>query len=464
MDSYIEIKDDIKYKLIYQPPFIKTPFSNKIKIIFADYIASGPSSPYIDKFVINKINPFYSNVHSNSYCGTKMDKMVNKTKNIIRKMYNLKPSQKIIFTGQGATGAINHLSNLINYTLFDNINIILSIYEHHSNYLPWLKISTLYPNVKIHYNPLTENGNIDLIWLDDKLKQLVNLNNTLNIITLTGCSNVSGIITPINKLRNIINKYNNDFNKNNSFKKFYLFIDYACMAPYKRIDASLVDAMFYSPHKFIGGSGTPGLLIVEEELFTNYFPYAPGGGSVEGTTKNKIIFEKDLEKKETGGTPNIVGIIKFGKILKLHYKFYDVIENNEIIIMNYIYDKLNIMLNKYNILKIIFLNNENRLPIISIFIDGLHFDLLVLLFNDLFGIQTKGGISCCGLLAQFIYEKYNTNGWCRISFSWLMSKLEIDFILNSIEHILLNIDLYKKQYIFDDKKNMWLYNKNYKLN
>jgi selenocysteine lyase/cysteine desulfurase len=285
-------------------------------------------------------------------------------------------------------------------------------------------------NIKIHIIPLTQNGEINYKWLENILE---NLNpNDLNITSLTGCSNVSGIITDIEKVKIIIN---NTLGSNG-----LLFIDYACSAPYKSINASLSDACFISPHKFIGGISTPGILIANKSLFMKDCPYAPGGGCVKMADDLKILYEDDIETRETGGTPNIIGIIRIRSTLMIKDLYFDVIEKNEKYITKYIHGKLSKIVSKLPNITVLYLNKslDKRLPIICVSLNDCHFNDIVKIMSNLFKIQTRGGIACCGLLARYVKESMNINGWCRISFHWLMTQYEIDYILNAIEYIALN--------------------------
>lgn len=424
--NIIEIPDDVKYKLVYKEPFIETPFHKCIKVIFADYTATGRPSPIIDEYINNNIKPKYSNNHSNSQLSSIINTYIDKTYKYFHNKYG--HSKNIIFTGNGTTGCINHLSKLLNWNKYNNIYI--STLEHHSNFLPWSKISKIY-GIKINIIPLDDNGNINLKSLSDN----INKNNN-NIISITACSNVTGIKTNLDDIK-LIAKNNNSL----------LFVDYACLAPYDNIDLELVDACFISPHKFIGGDSTPGLLIISKLLEINDTPCCPGGGCVISADSKNIIYDTNIEKRETAGTVNIIGIIKLRLIFSIYDEIYDIISINEKNIACYIYDKFR----RLNI-DIIFENNVNRLPIISFNIKNCHYNFVVKLLSDLFGIQVRGGIMCCGLLSEYI----NCEGWCRISFHWIMSRMEIDFIIHAIEFI----KLYWKEfiYLYDNFDGFFVYN------
>mgnify|MGYP000262023445 FL=1 len=426
----INIPEAIKYNLIYK--------NGNDNYIYADYTGSGQHSPIIDDYLKKYIYSNYANTHSNSLWSKMMTTRINNCKKYLRKIFNILNDQSIIFTGQGTTGAINHLVNSIDFSNQSKINIIISLYEHHSNFLPWIEKSKLYPNMELYIIPLSKEGDIDYIWYENLLKKLNT--NDLTITSITACSNVSGIIIDIHKIKSIIqNQFQN---------RSLLFVDYACSAPYKKIDASIFDACFISPHKFIGGTSTPGILIAKNSLFTKKCPYAPGGGCVKVANDIKILYDNNIETREMGGTPNIIGIIRIHLIFVLKQLYFNIIEKNETFIVNYVHHKLKILSNKLPNLTVLYLNKSlnHRLPIVCISIDNCHYNTIVEIMSSLFGIQTRGGISCCGLFARYIKNTMNINGWCRITFHWLMTIYEINYILNAIEYIALNHKSYKNNY------------------
>lgn len=451
-----KISPKIKEMLLYKSPSIQTPFNNNIQIVFADVIASGRPCPLIENFINEKILPYYSNTHSNAYCGIKMKNLVNETKEYIRNCLHADKSKKIIFTGSGSTCAINHLIYCLKLEDIPKVNIFISTYEHHSNYLPWIEMSKRSKNITINIIPPNDSFTIDTNFIENKIKETQK--GTVNIVAITACSNVIGVRIDTKKIYEMLQKYNDCsccYGKRN-----LLFIDNACNAPYDDIDAKYADALFISPHKFLGGIGTPGILIANKELFHNQSPFIPGGGCVKKVCSKFIEYEKDVEKREMAGTPNIVGIIKIRKILELKSIFKNIIENNEKIIAKYVYQKFREMKNKYSTLTLVLPEiDDNRLPIVCMAIQGVHYNFIVALLSDLFGIQTRGGVSCTGILAELIKKRYGITGWCRISFNWLMDLEEINYILNSVEYVIQKYSEYEKYYEYNDKENLYSYKK-----
>lgn len=456
----INIPNKLRKVILYDSPIIETPLNKSVKITFADITASGRPSPIIEKYIQNNVLPYYSNTHSNAYCGILMKNMVKEAKGIIRKELNIGKEKKIIFTGSGMTGAINHLIGCLNINKLPTTHIFTSSFEHHSNYLPWIELAKVRYNVKFYTIPIDENHDIDLDWLKDQLYKINDEDSEhICIVSVTACSNVTGIQTPIDPLWNLIEESNKRCKRECKYiKSNLLFLDYACSAPYVDIDSDKCDALFFSPHKFLGGVSTPGILVASKTLFLNTTPYEPGGGCVKKVCSAGVIYSADIEVKESAGTPNIIGIIRIGRIMLLKNILQPFI-HNETVITKYVHKRFSQLSKKYDNFKFLLPNQklERRLPIICISIDDLHYNFIVVLLNDLFGIQTRGGVSCTGILAEWIETKYGMRGWCRITLSWLMDYQEIDFIIKSVEFIIKNGKNYLNKYIFNKESNLFSY-------
>lgn len=451
----INIPEQIQDMLVYKSPIINTPLKKNVKIIFADYTASGRLSPLIEKYITENIYPYYSNTHSNSYCGIMMKQLVNDTKEYIRKTMNISKDKKILFTGSGTTGAINHLIYCLQLDDIKKVNIFLSPFEHHSNFIPWSELAKNKKNIHVTIIPINENFDLDLIFLEEQIK--MSNSETINIVSVTSCSNVLGIVLDTKQIYDILQKYNT--RQCCYGKKNLLFIDYACSAPYIKVDGSCSDALYFSPHKFLGGPGTPGVLIANKELFNNKTPYAPGGGCVKKVDSKTIEYDDDIEKKETAGTPNIIGIIKLKKVLQVKNIFFNVMEHNEHEISKYVFCQFKKLSQKYPELMVVLpeCHIDHRLPIVCIAIKDIHYNLIVALLSDLFAVMTRGGKSCVGILAELLNTKYNINGWVRISFNWLMNDKEIISIIDAVEHIVANINKYKDLYDYNTVTNLFTY-------
>ena len=446
------IPESFRKDIIIKSPIINTPLKSNIHLVFADCIASGRPSPLVERDIA-AILPYYSNTHSNAYCGIMMKNMVNETKEYMRKCFGIDRGKKIIFTGSGTTCAINHLVYCLKLELLKRVNVFLTPLEHHSNYLPWVELSKRHKHITLNIIPIKDDFTIDCDFLETNIKASSAI--TVNIVSITACSNVLGIKTDVANVYNILQKYN--ICECSYGKKNLLFVDYACSAPYVPINGTTCDAFFFSPHKFLGGISTPGVLIANRELFHNQSPFTPGGGCVKKVCSKFVEYEKDIEKREMAGTPNIIGIVRVKKVLELKNMFINTIEYNEHAIAQYVFCQFNKMSQKYPQLQVILpkCNVENRLPIVCLSVKNVHYNLLVAILSDLYGIQTRGGVSCTGILAELIQKRFGIVGWCRISFNWLMTAEEIDFIIEAVEFVIENVEKYRGKYVYDETANLF---------
>ncbi len=255
------------------------------KMIYADWTASGRAYRPIEERIMREIMPLLGNTHTETTAtGTAMTKAYEEAKQIIKTHVNAGPDDLLIFAGSGMTGAINKLQRLLGLRIPERIMdyvkpgrlpedqhladnelkihnlfsgyldldpllkpvIFVSQMEHHSNQTSWLE--TIADVVII---PNDAGGNISLDAFKTLLDQYDHRSN--KIAAITGCSNVTGIRTPYHEVARIIHEHNG-----------LCFVDFACSAPYVDIDmhppvdGGQLDAIFFSPHKFLGGQGTPG--------------------------------------------------------------------------------------------------------------------------------------------------------------------------------------------------------------
>lgn len=456
--------------MLYEPGSIKQPFTGEdIKIIFADDTASGRPCRFVDEYIIKNVYPYYSNTHSNSTCGIMINELVNKTRSIIRHLFNLEDRHKIIFSGNGCTGAVNHLVNKIDYTKHHKVVVHTTPFEHHSNFLPWIEkmndINSIDCKNKTRVEMRTVKSDemfglyIDsyIEHLDDELSMCDCKDTRLDIFTLTACSNVTGKRYDLsyNKLWDYIKQ------KRIQGHSIYLLLDCACITPYYDVDLRTCDGIFFSGHKLLGGQCTPGVLIVDESLLEIEHPYEPGGGCVEKADTDSVVYKSEHEAREMGGTPNIVGIIRLGYSMMIKRSIDDVIKHNERILSKYVTEKIKQFRDRYpNFIPIgIDYRADDDVPIYPITIEGLHYNLVTVLMNDLFGVQTRGGISCCGTLGKICKDRLSVNGWCRITFSYLHTKKEIDIVLSALEYVIINGESYKNLYTYNKEKNLYTLNK-----
>jgi selenocysteine lyase/cysteine desulfurase len=429
----------------------ESPFGPQ-KIVYADWTASGRLYSPIESKLMDTLGPLVGNTHTETnVTGTSMTLAYKRSHKIIKDHCNAGPDDVIITTGFGMTSAVNKFQRILGLKIPEqfeeciDINVLcrplvfVTHMEHHSNQTSWEE--TIAEVVVI---PPGEDGKIDLNIVEDTVKKYKD--RLLKIGAFTAASNVTGIPTPVHELAKIMHKYGG-----------YCFIDYAASAPYVKIDMhpddddeSKLDAIFFSPHKFLGGPGASGVLIFDRSLYKNKVPDQPGGGTVLWTNPwHGHHFVTDIEMREDGGTPGFLQAIRTAMAIKLKEQMgVDRMLQREEEIVKRLFEGL------HNIPDVHILadNIRKRLGIFSIYVHNLHFNLMVRLFNDRFGIQVRGGCSCAGTYGHFLLhvdsqrsramtDKIDDGdlsaklGWVRLSIHPTMTDEEIDFILLAVRDI-----------------------------
>lgn len=448
----------IQHLLMANVSLIKTPYGDKPSIS-ADITASGVVHPKVERFMRHNIYPFYSNTHSNANNGQLMSHYINESKKAIRKSVNAHPEDEVVFTGNGCSAAITHLIHSLDLRKETNPKtvVFISVAEHHSNHLPWTHLPIILEMI-----PLTVKGVIDIEELKRRIRKYPD---NPKIGSFIAGSNVTGVIQPTYDLAKLMHKHGG-----------LALMDYAGCAPYVPIDIhkddeSYFDAIFISPHKFLGGPGTPGLLIANHKLFRNDEPYCPSGGTVRFVCKQFTKYSDNIETKETGGTPNILGCIKAGLVFQMKDELIDFIQEREVEINR----KVRGAFSRIPNLRMINPDEvDEQVPIYSFMVDDLHYNLVVALISDLFGVQTRGGVSCCSVLAQYLLhiDKHGQEeiykhiidgdgvpkeyGWCRVTFHYAMPNSVIDYILEAIRFVCKYGNRLQDEYEYLPKKNNWV--------
>lgn len=443
---------------------INTQFKKDIKVIMCDQTASSFPLKYVEKKIQKCVYPYYTNTHSNNCFGKLMAQMIEVSKREI--LYSINgscESHKILFTGNGCSGSINHFVHLIEPLLINSI-VFISELEHYSNYLPWYHKAK-----KLVVINTTDSGLIDAKQL---IKELKKYKNDSKLISFSAASNVTGVIQNIDRLCQIGHRFGAK-----------VFFDYAASAPYTSINISknkdngeYIDAIFFSPHKFPGGQSTPGILVFNKLLVCNNITYTPSGGTVRFLSREDgPIYSKEIEKREMGGTPNIIGIIKAALSIKIKMHYLDQIINHEKYHVIHFNKYLNIIKEKCP--NLIHLNPKidfnERLPIFVFQIKDYHYNLVVALLSDLFGISTRGGISCSGILAQRLLKLSDLQinnikldllngkgmsgnyGWIRLTLHSIHTKEDLKFIAKSIYFLCKHINQYTNYYKYIPDKNIY---------
>ncbi len=445
-----------------------TPYGEK-KIIYTDWTASGRLYKTIENKLTHTIGPFVANTHTEtSSTGAAMTLAYHEAKHLIKEHVNASKNDVLITEGSGMTGVICKLQRILGLRITDHLKpytnvpdnmnpvVFVSHMEHHSNQTSWLE--TIADVVVV---PPNDEGLICLEKFEEIIKKYEHKN--IKIVSITAASNVTGIKTPYHEIAKIIHKHNG-----------LCFVDFACSAPYVDIDMhpadknAHLDAIFLSPHKFLGGPATSGVLVFNKKLYKNEVPDNPGGGTVTYTNPwGEHDYLNDIESREDGGTPAFMQTIKVALAIQLKDKMgVENMENRENEINPIIFKTL---LNLEGV-KVLADKVQNRLSIFSFYFEKYHFNLVVKLLNDKFGIQTRGGCSCAGTYGHFLLHvdkdqshaiakevvagcDINKPGWVRLSLHPTITNNEVQFICESLKTLAKNIENWSKDYIYLVDKN-----------
>ncbi len=474
MKNLEEYFSPVRKKIIGIDQTFNTPFGTK-KIVYADWIASGRLYSDIESKMLNTFAPFVGNTHSeSSVTGSLMTHSYHKAHHIIKKHVNASDNDVIITAGFGMTAVINKLQRILGLKVPEQFNdcisfkenekpiIFITHMEHHSNQTSWLE--TLADVVVIEPD---ENGLVSLKHLEELLEKYKA--RTKKIGSFTAASNVTGIRTNYHKMAKMMHQYNG-----------LCFVDFAASAPYVDINMhpedpeEKLDAIFFSPHKFLGGPGTSGVLIFDKKLYNRNIPDHPGGGTVDWTNPwGERKYVESIEAREDGGTPGFLQAIKASLCIRLKEEMTTekILQREE--------ELVEIAFNEFGKMdKVHILAGEqkDRLGVISFYIEDIHYNLIVKLLNDKYGVQVRGGCSCAGTYGHYllhvdptlshrITEKISHGdlsekpGWVRMSLHPTMTNDELYLILNAINEIIENIDEWSKDYNYNIHTNEF-YNKN----
>ena len=448
------------------------------RVTYADYTASGRALGFLEDFIREEVLPRYANTHTESSgTGLQTTRLREDARRIIRAALNARDAA-VIFCGSGSTAAINKLVGILNIRIPADLDrrfdlrshipeqerpvVFVGPFEHHSNELPWREsIATV---VTI---PEDSDGHIDVDALRTTLAQFAE--RPLKIGSFSAASNVTGIMTDTGAISRVLHE--------NGALAFW---DYAAAGPYVDIDMNpadelaYADAVFLSPHKFIGGPGTPGLLVVRPEVANNSVPEMVGGGTVAYVNPQDHLYLSDIEHREEAGTPAIVESIRAGLVFHLKQSVgVDVIRAHE---EDFLQRAIASWSEHPNI-EILGNLQAHRLSIVSFVIRRpggkyLHHNLVVAILNDLFGIQSRGGCSCAGPYGHRLLgidvelsNEFQTEiargcegikpGWVRVNFNYFISEAVFAYIVEAVELIADHGYRLIEDYLFEQDTGLW---------
>ena len=441
-------------------------------MINADCTGSGPVDERFEDFIKKHVFPYYANVHSDAFCSGVMSEMIQRSREIIKKAcVHDTDEYALIFTGHGMTGAARHLAFVLAPSV---VSVMYSTLEHVSNSSLW---ECVFPKASV--NVIEVSTKDPSIIEKDHLSMLLHdsiVSNTkrgILLIAFTACSNVLGRVQPVQEITSIIDSYRKKASEKGL--KIVTCVDCAACAPYfplKEICRGN-DAIVFSPHKFKGGQGTPGVLIVKKSLLVKEIPFYPGGGTVwYKHKKTHNHFLNDSEHREEGGTPNIIGCIRTGLLFQ-----HKIMHQSEVLhrlrsivgMVDRFFNENREMMSLIEMFTCINTHAKERLPIYSFRVENTHPGLFVKVLSDEYGIQTRSGVSCCYLLAEELCKTKraerdiilsgkgtpNRYGWVRVSFHYDLNDSEIMHVLHCMRELMYTINKYKSMYRYECSMNKW---------
>lgn len=370
-------------------------------ILYADWTASGRLYAPIERCLLEDFGPLVGNTHSeSSTTGIAMTRAYQHAQAILKRHVHAGPDDVIITQGSGMTAVVNKLQRMLGLRLPEQLApfcklppelrpvVFITHMEHHSNQTSWLETVA-----DVEVVPPDARGLVAV----EHLAELLALyrDRPLKLGAFTACSNVTGIQTPVHRLARVMHENGG-----------YCFVDFAASAPYVDIDMhpadplEKLDAVYFSPHKFLGGPGSSGVLVFDSRLYHNRVPDQPGGGTVNWTNPwHQHSFVDNIEAREDGGTPGFLQTIKAALAVRLKEAMgTGRIREREHALLQRLLQELRTIPG----IHILADHLEERLAIVSFYVEDLHYNLLVRLLNDRFGVQVRGGCSCAGTYGHYL--------------------------------------------------------------
>ncbi|MEJ7801458.1 MAG: aminotransferase class V-fold PLP-dependent enzyme [Ilumatobacter sp.] len=455
--------ETIRASVIGSSEMVDGPFGAR-PVVYADYTASGRSLSFIESYITDVVLPLYANTHTESSgTGLQTSRFREEARSIIARCVGARDEHAVLFCGSGSTAAIAKIVGVLGIRIPSNLDdahgfgeqippderpvVFIGPYEHHSNELPWREsvadVVTIDEDI---------DGHVDLAHLEAELDR--HRDRPRLIGSFSAASNVTGIVTDVAAVSRLLHR----------FGAIALW-DFAAAAPYVQIDMGspadgddYLDGIFVSPHKLIGGPGTPGLLVARRALFTNRVPDVPGGGTVSFVNPNEHGYLDDIEHREEGGTPEIVGSIRAGLVFQLKEAVgIDCISEREDHFVRCAIERWD----EHPNIMILGSRGADRLSIVSFVVRDvppgedpepgryLHHNFVVSVLNDLFGIQSRGGCSCAGPYGHRLlgidfersheFEREITRGcegikpgWVRVNFNYFIDDDTFDYVVDAV--------------------------------
>ncbi|WP_439123618.1 aminotransferase class V-fold PLP-dependent enzyme [Marivita sp.] len=438
---------------------IDGPFGPK-PLVYADYVASGRALDQVEDFIRYKVLPYYANSHTQaSYCGSYVTRLREAARSEVARMTGVGAGESVVFTGSGSTAAINRIVALLDIARLvaqgRRISVLVGPYEHHSNLLPWRESGGTVIEI-----PEGASGGPCIDALSRALDEAAGAD--LVVGTFSAASNVTGIVTDIDAITRLLKS-----------RGALAVWDYGCGAPYMAMDMksgtdAAKDAIVFSPHKFPGGPGASGVMIVRNAVVSRCTPSLPGGGTVSFVSPWGHTYSDRIEAREEAGTPNVIGDIRVALAMLVKEALgQDWLDARQ----NHLRQRAEAVWSRNPRLQMLGLAQPNALPIFSFRVrDGeggyVHQQFFTRLLSDAAGVQARGGCACAGSYAHRLLHLDQTQseslkraisegcelekpGWVRLNLSALMTNEKADYVIQSVDALAFSASDYQSGYRAD---------------
>ena len=475
MRSFEEVAAFLRQHEVGRRAYIEAPYGRRL-ICYGDLTATGRYLHFVEAW-IRRVRPYYANSHTAiSTTGRIMTELREEARRVVRRSVNASKDDLVLFVGSGATAAVNKLVGLLGLRVDEPLErayglsraipagerpiVLCGPYEHHSNELPWLESVA-----DVVETALDATGRP---CLEDLAKKLVEYKDRpLRLGAFSAASNVTGVLSDVRGIARTLHAHG-----------AYAFFDYAAAGPYAPIDMNpadpleRADAIFLSTHKFLGGPEGSGVLAARRELVRTRVPERPGGGTVDyvgGSSHAAVDYTKNLEEREEGGTPDILGDLRagIGFLVKEMVGPERILEHERALAARAI-----ARLRQHPRIRLLGPLDVPRLAILSFNVEGLHHDFVSGLLDHLFGIQNRAGCSCAGPYGHRLLgigtdrsELYRAQiargvlgikpGWVRLTLPYYASAADLEYVLSALEFVADHGEAFLEEYELSWRDGVW---------